>query len=197
MHITSRYSLFFKIILSLGLLFTQTTNSHDFVLNTSLASNAGMRATIGCGGGAALGSSFGPVGTITGVIIGGLIGFLVNKCTRKIDHKYDGLWFNDSIVQANKVSTKTVEDIVGECEPFGHKRSLKQYIKEGNYQDAVKDFESLDLSDIKDLPNGKQGKMGMLPDGRRVNVRIESSAKVPTLEIYNPVDESQIKIRYV
>lgn len=197
MHITSRYSLFFKIFLSLGLLFTQTTYSADFGLNSSIVTNATMRATIGCGG-AALGSSFGPVGTITGIIVGGLIGFLVNKCARKTDHKYDGLLFNDMTGETNKVPAKTVEDIIGESKPIGKtKGPSTQYEKEGSYEDALKDFEALAPQNIQNIERNNVGRWGDLPDGRRVVVRVESSGRVPTLEIQIPGKINKIKIRYV
>lgn len=194
------YKRYFKHFLNLFLLliFIPTPTIHSRGCEIPLVvGGAGMGATIGCGGGAAVGSSFGPVGIICGLAVGGLIGFLVKKCARKVETKYDGLWFNHSTEQTNKIPTKTIEDIIGECEPFGHKRSLKQYIKEGGYEEALKDFESLELNGIQDIKKGNVGKWGTLPDGRRVNVRMDSEAGVPTLEIYNPVDKTQIKIRYV
>lgn len=47
------------------------------------------------------------------------------------------------------------------------------------------------VSDVKDIPGGKVGK---LPDGRTVNVRNKSSDGRPTLEIYD--GKKSIKIRY-
>jgi hypothetical protein len=38
--------------------------------------------------------------------------------------------------------------------------------------------------------------MGTLSDGRTANVRVQSSAKKPTLDIYNPTTQRSIKIRY-
>ena len=155
-----------------------------------------MQSTVDCGWDAAAGSSFGHIGTLCGLIIGGLISFFVDKCARKVDRKYDNVWFNDVAGESKKVPTKTVEDIIGECEPFAHKRSLKQYIKEGGYEEALKDFESLFPKDVKEIKTGNTGKVGYLDDGRTVNVRIKSSGNLPTLEIYNPIDETSIKIRY-
>ncbi len=58
---------------------------------------------------------------------------------------------------------------------------------------SLKDFDSLEVSEIKPLPLGKRGK---LPDGRDINVRTASTEKVPTLEIYDPTIKRSIKIRY-
>lgn len=197
MHRKSYGNLLVKIFLFLAFSSAQTTKSHDFALNNSLTTNAGMRATIGCGRGAAIGSSFGPVGTITGIIIGGLIGFLVNKCTRKVDHKYDRIWFDKVVKDVNKAPTKTVEDILSDTKP-GREISgkAKQYIKAGGYDEALKDFEDLGPMNIKNM-NGKEWKVGILPDGRTVNVRVRSLDGRPTLEIQPVGGKGKIiKIRY-
>ena len=93
---------------------------------------------------------------------------------------------------------KSVEDILKDTTPGREtKGKAKQYIKKGNYEDAVKDFESLRPTDVKDIP-GKEGKTGILPDGRKVNVRVDSTYKTPTLEIQPAEGNSGkfIKIRY-
>ena len=86
----------------------------------------------------------------------------------------------------------------------------KQYIKNGCYEDAVKDFYSLNPSNVKKI-SGKEGLHGILPDGRSVNVRLDSNYKVsistmeniklgntaPTIEIMKPGGSgTRIKIRY-
>jgi len=71
-------------------------------------------------------------------------------------------------------------------------RSL-QFEKSGGIDQAYKDFQKLGVSEIRDISTGKIGK---LPDGRIVNVRAKSSAKVPTLEIYTPQNKSSVKFRY-
>lgn len=68
-----------------------------------------------------------------------------------------------------------------------------QYEKNGGYQKAMDGFNSLDVRNIRDLPNGK-GKVGELPDGRTINVRNGSSEGSPTLEILE--GKNKIKIRY-
>ncbi len=110
--------------------------------------------------------------------------------------------YNDN---QSKNNIKTVEDLLKGL-PKGAKTKGKadQYIKKGDYDDAVKDFYSLNPSNVRKLPN-KEGLLGILADGREVNVRIESSVKlvdsvekVPTLEIMKKGGEGKrIKIRYV
>jgi hypothetical protein len=73
------------------------------------------------------------------------------------------------------------------------KRYAKIYNKSGTYQDVLKDFESMSLSEIKDIPTGKLGK---LPDGKVVTARTRSSDGPPTLEIFNPIKKKSIKFRY-
>ena len=75
------------------------------------------------------------------------------------------------------------------------KRSI-QFWKPGNYQIALEDFNSLNLSDVKILEKSKyEGFRGTLADGRTINVRTGSSEGCPTLEISNP-GKKTIKIRY-
>ena len=66
-----------------------------------------------------------------------------------------------------------------------------QFKKSGGYNQALDDFNSMGVNDIKDISDGKVGK---LPDGRIINVRSGSSVKKPTLEIYD--GKKSIKIRY-
>jgi hypothetical protein len=92
----------------------------------------------------------------------------------------------------NKTPTKTVEDIVAESKPGKKtKGKVKQYEKPGGFEDALKDFEKLNPSEIKEISTGKIGK---LSDGRVINVRNASTDGRPTLEIYN--GSRSIKIRY-
>ena len=70
----------------------------------------------------------------------------------------------------------------------------QQYVKSGNYNDAVADFNSLDVQNVQVRSNGTI--TGRLPDGRDVNVRNYSSGNsAPTLEIQHSNNEI-IKIRY-
>jgi hypothetical protein len=96
---------------------------------------------------------------------------------------------------------KTAEEVVSIIDDFkkrakpGKETNGKstQYIKEGDFEDAKKDFESLTPSNVRPIPNGLAGN---LPDGRTINIRMKSSEGSPTLEIYNPVNRRMIKFRY-
>ena len=57
--------------------------------------------------------------------------------------------------------------------------------------DAVENSEKLNSSDIENT-----GKVGIMDDGRTVNVRNVSNDSRPTLEIYDPKTEISIKTRY-
>ena len=87
-----------------------------------------------------------------------------------------------------------LDDILKDAKP-GRKTggSLIQYEKEGDFSDAVKDFEKLGPLKVHPIPTGSAG---ILPDGRDVNVRTKSSAKKTTLEIINKTTKQRVKIRY-
>lgn len=87
-----------------------------------------------------------------------------------------------------------VEDVLKEATLHGkHSSKVIQYGKTGGYDAAMKDFYSLPLSDIKKSSNGTM--VGILPDGKIVNVRPYSKQGSPTLEI-KLKDNKSIKIRY-
>ena len=67
-----------------------------------------------------------------------------------------------------------------------------QRVKSGDIETANEDFDRLNPTNIKDIPNG--GRIGILPDGRKINVRPNSSDGRPTIEIQN--GKKRIKIRY-
>lgn len=71
------------------------------------------------------------------------------------------------------------------------KGKATQFEKSGGFNQALDDFNNMGITDIKDIPNGKVGK---LPDGRTINVRANSSDGRATLEIYD--GKNSIKIRY-
>ena len=99
---------------------------------------------------------------------------------------------------SGKNANDSVDKILEKAEPRPPKRRAKQYDKTGGYDQAEKDFNSLDLEEgsVKDITD-KEGKkkIGVLRDGRNVNVREKSLEGHPTLEIIQP-DNTRIKIRY-
>jgi hypothetical protein len=94
-----------------------------------------------------------------------------------------------------KKKIKSLEDILEEskfCDKTN--KGTKIYEKDGGFDQANKDFDNLDLSEIKDIPKGRIGK---LANGRRVNVRNSSSDKRPTLEIQRlGGKKAEVKIRF-
>ena len=100
---------------------------------------------------------------------------------------------------SGKNANNSVDKILEKAVPRDKtKGRAKQYNKTGGYDQAEKDFNSLDLEEgsVKDR-TGERGKIktGKLRDGRDVNVREKSSEGHPTLEIIQP-NNTRIKIRY-
>ena len=99
-----------------------------------------------------------------------------------------------SFRDANKSINKVLE---GAIKGRKTKGQIKQYEKSGGYEQAEKDFDSLELEkgSVRDRtdPEGKI-KTGTLRDGRKVNVREKSTDGRPTLEIQS--GNKRIKIRY-
>ncbi|GAB2025519.1 hypothetical protein [Lactovum odontotermitis] len=81
--------------------------------------------------------------------------------------------------------------------------SNKNFKNTGGVEQVDKDFDYLDLSDMKSITNkyGEKVRTGKLPDGSSVSTRYDSQSKdlsgqgYPTLQITRP-DGTQIKIRY-
>jgi len=92
---------------------------------------------------------------------------------------------------------KTVGDLVKGATP-GEETSgrAKQFEKTGGMDQANKDFDSLNPTNVKEINTGYGlGRVGTLPDGRQVVVRGGSSGdSKPTLEIQQ--GKNRIKIRY-
>lgn len=73
---------------------------------------------------------------------------------------------------------------------------VKIYGKNKSFEDGLRDFESLNPTDVKPIKNGK-GLTGKLPDGTQANIRWDSRDGRSTLEIYDPIrGRSTVKIRY-
>jgi RHS repeat-associated protein len=92
----------------------------------------------------------------------------------------------------NAQKINTVDDILEGANPGRvTKGRATQFEKTGGYNKALDDFNSMGVTDVKDIPGGKVGK---LPDGRTINVRTGSTDGRVTLEIYD--GKNSIKIRY-
>jgi len=101
---------------------------------------------------------------------------------------------------AGKAKANTIDDILDTAtENTTQKGVAKNYVKSGGYDTAVKDFDSLNLNNVKDIQTKYgPGKVGYTSDGAKVVVRTGSSAisgGAPTLEI--KISNSKIhKVRY-
>ena len=99
---------------------------------------------------------------------------------------------------SGKNENDSVDKIPEKAVPRPEKRWAKQYDKIGGYNQAEKDFNSLDLraGSVKDRTD-ERGKIktAKLRNGMDVNVRDKSSERHPTLEIIQP-NNTRIKIRY-
>lgn len=93
---------------------------------------------------------------------------------------------------------KTVEELEAESESIKIKNQKKNkfYKKKGGMDQADRDFDALGPNVTGRIPE-KKGRMGTLPDGRKINVRNGSSTPGddPTIHVTNP-DGSTIKWRY-
>ena len=76
------------------------------------------------------------------------------------------------------------------------KGRTKNFDKEGGFDQANKDFNDLNPENVRDITDSKGGKgrTGVLPDGRKINVRPNSSDNRPTIEIQR--GKNKIKVRY-
>ena len=86
----------------------------------------------------------------------------------------------------------TVADLLKDAEP-GKKSSSIQYTKKGDFEQANRDFDALQLKDVQDRGNGIR--TGTTENGDTVVVRPESTEGSPTLEV-QPEKGKTIKIRY-
>ncbi len=119
---------------------------------------------------------------LSGVVMGGIKG---------ADHVKDAEKVAQSAESVKKIF-KSVDDILENANPGRvTKGKATQWNKTGGLDQALDDFNDLGVTDIKDIPGGKIGK---LSDGRTVNVRTKSSDRRPTLEIFD--GKKSTKIRY-
>ena len=101
------------------------------------------------------------------------------------------------------VATRSIDDILKSATPY---KKIKPnapehyYSKPGNYDDALKDFNSMRLEDVKPLEGKHKGFTGTAKDGTTVTVRDGSRGRVSkksevTLQ-YNPTSGTKTKLRY-
>ena len=121
---------------------------------------------LGCGAGAA-------VGTLLNLGVGALVGY-------NIYHNDDAPDGSECPVPGATPGNKTR----GPSEIWDK--------EDGDFGTANNDFDNLGPDDVQELPNG--GRVGQLPDGRKVVVRPSSKDGKPTLEIQD--GRSRVKVRY-
>ncbi|WP_252250320.1 hypothetical protein [Clostridium sp. ZBS13] len=102
----------------------------------------------------------------------------------------------DNIIFIDGVS-KAIEDILsGVKETTNGKGVARNFEKSGGYEQTLKDFDSLNPTNVKDIQTQYgPGKVGILSDGTKVVARQGSTTGGPTLEI--TVSKKKIfKVRY-
>ncbi|MTD40389.1 hypothetical protein GIX45_17540 [Erwinia sp. CPCC 100877] len=97
----------------------------------------------------------------------------------------------------NLAAERAIDDVLKDAEDTtkNKRKKPKNFEKDGEYPDALNDFDSLGLDDVSDLSNG-EGMKGTLSDGRKVIVRPTSKSGGATIEIQTPDGKAEIKIRY-
>jgi len=93
---------------------------------------------------------------------------------------------------------KSIDDILSDATPGRKtKGKTKQFEKDGGFDQASKEFDSLDPTDVKEIDTKfGTGRTGTLSDGTTVTVRPGSSDGRPTLEVRNPENGRGKEIRY-
>lgn len=106
--------------------------------------------------------------------------------------------FSNATKEEKGLVDREIKEILKDAEALEDtKGKSKQYKKDGGFEQANRDFDSLNPRDIEDIETdyGK-GRTGQLLDGRKINVRPGSTNDTqPTLEIINS-NKRRIKIRY-
>ena len=96
-------------------------------------------------------------------------------------------------MQNSETGPKSVGDVLEGATPGRETKGRSDlFDKPGGEAGANSDFDSMNPSNVKDIPGG--GRTGQLPDGRTAVVRPGSSDGRPTLEIQS--GRGRIKIRY-
>lgn len=90
-----------------------------------------------------------------------------------------------------------VEDLVRNSAPGRSTKGPSNLFERlGGFADAQRDFNSLGPTNVRPAANNPNAQIGILPDGRTVTVRPNSSDGRPTLEIYDRSSGRSIKFRY-
>jgi hypothetical protein len=193
---------------------------HNMALAPVIQFGLAVAFGTGASGGGASGSFFGPPAMMAGLTFGGILGLALHcifprdelpsvSCGFDVGRHERIYVFNEQPVEQKEPSNpgtapaqpeqakdkKTVDDVLKDiANTEQKKRKTRQFKKKGTYEDAQKDFESLQPKNVRKV---KEALVGDLDDGRIVNIRSKSSANAPTLEIYNPEKDRSIKIRYI
>ncbi|WP_155962478.1 hypothetical protein [Streptococcus ruminantium] len=110
----------------------------------------------------------------------------------------------DSIVRSPQ--HQTIQNIIEDLPDISiNTYGFKNYQSKGGYEQVLKDFDNINLTDIKEftIPGNKgMGKVGYMEDGTKVVARswsLNASSNSPTLEIQyedSSIPDRGIKIRY-
>ena len=96
---------------------------------------------------------------------------------------------DSSLLTQSSTKEPPVDDAMPGRETKG---STTQWEKKGGMDEANNDFDKMNPTDINPIPDG--GRVGNLPDGRKIIVRPNSKDGRPTLEIQN--GKKKDKVRY-
>ncbi|WP_435105862.1 RHS repeat domain-containing protein [Arhodomonas sp. AD133] len=103
-------------------------------------------------------------------------------------------WGTRYLRQADDSPIATVDDIIRESKPgLKTKGRSQQFERDGDLSQAYQDFDSLKPKDVRDIPNGK---VGRLDDDSTAIVRSRSTGGKPTLEIQHGNSKKKTKVRY-
>jgi hypothetical protein len=132
-------------------------------------------------------------GALGAVAVGAISEGVKNGC-----HTVKDLDTGQARLVCNKTSaviTKneaTEPPVVGATRGRETKGQTTQWEKDGGMDEANNDFDQMNPSNVIQIPDG--GRVGSLPDGRRIVVRPNSQDGRPTLEIQN--GKKRDKVRY-
>ncbi len=141
--------------------------------------------------------AMGPVGwAVLGVLTVVTAGAIILQATKKSDDDFADQPTSPEAECPNPPATP--EQIADEGVPDPVRpvtgNGTRQVNKPGGMEAADRDFDRMGPKDVRTYENGTR--VGTLPDGRTVNVRPNSSAGKPTVEISGGGGKPPTKIRY-